>query len=55
MKEALGRPRHRWENKIKMDLQEVDVGAWTGSVWFRIGAGGRWWTLLNDVMYLRVP
>ena len=25
-KRPLGRPRHRWEDNIKMDLQEVDVG-----------------------------
>jgi len=25
-KRALGRPRHRWENNIKMDLQEVGWG-----------------------------
>jgi hypothetical protein len=36
----LGRPRHRWEDNIKMDLREVRWGAWTGSIWFRIGTGG---------------
>jgi hypothetical protein len=36
----LGRPRHRWEGNIKMDLQEVEWGAWTRSIWIRIGAGG---------------
>jgi len=36
----LRRPRHRWEDNIKMDLQEVGVGVWTGSSWFRIGRGG---------------
>ena len=25
-KEPLGRPRHRWENNIKMDLQKVGCG-----------------------------
>jgi hypothetical protein len=30
-KGPLGRPRRRWEENIKMDLQEVDVGVWTGS------------------------
>jgi len=25
-KRTLGRPRHRWEDKIKMDLQEVGCG-----------------------------
>jgi hypothetical protein len=37
---ALGRPRRRWEDNIKMDLQEVRWGAWTGLIWFRIGTGG---------------
>jgi hypothetical protein len=35
-----GRSSHRWEDNIKMDLQEVDVGVWTGSSWLRIGRGG---------------
>ena len=37
-KRPLGRPRYRWEDNIKMDLQEVRV--WTGSIWHRIGTGG---------------
>jgi len=37
-KRPLGRPRHRWEDNIKMDLQEV--GVWIGSMWFRIGTVG---------------
>ena len=36
----LGRPRHRWVNNIKMDLQEVGERAWTGLMWLRIGTGG---------------
>jgi hypothetical protein len=36
----LGRPRHRWEDNIKMDLVEVGWGAWTGLIWLRIGTGG---------------
>jgi hypothetical protein len=36
----LGRSRLRWEDNIKMDLQEVGWGAWTGLIWLRIGAGG---------------
>jgi hypothetical protein len=36
----LGRPRRRWEDTIKMDLQEVGWGAWTGLIWLRIGTGG---------------
>jgi hypothetical protein len=34
----LGRPRHRWEDNIKMDLQAG--GAWTGLSWLRMGTGG---------------
>jgi hypothetical protein len=36
----LGSPRRRWEDNIKMDLREVGWGAWTGSIWLRIGIGG---------------
>jgi len=39
-KRPFGRPRRRWENNIKMDLQEVGRGAWTGLIWLRIGTGG---------------
>jgi hypothetical protein len=36
----LVRPRHRWKDNIKMDLQEVGWGAWSGLIWLRIGTGG---------------
>jgi hypothetical protein len=36
----LGRPRRKWEDNIKMNLREVGWGAWTGSIWLRIGTGG---------------
>ena len=32
VKSPLGRPSRRWEDNIKMDLQEVGYGAWTGSI-----------------------
>jgi hypothetical protein len=35
----LERLRGRWEDNIKMDLREVGWGAWTGSIWLRIGTG----------------
>jgi len=38
-KSALGRPRRRWEDTIKMDLQEVG-GVETGWSWLRIGTDG---------------
>ena len=41
-KRPLGRPRRRWEDNIKMDLQEVGRVVGTGWSWFRIGTrGGR--------------
>jgi hypothetical protein len=36
----LGRPSHRWEDNIKMELQKLDVGAWNGPSLLRIGTGG---------------
>jgi hypothetical protein len=39
-KRTLGRPRRRWKDYIKMDLQEVGRGGMTGSNWLRIGTGG---------------
>jgi hypothetical protein len=38
-KRPLGRPKRRWEDNIKMDLQEVRCGVWTGLSWLRIGTG----------------
>ena len=39
-KRPLGRPRRRWEDNIKMDLQEVGWGIWTELIWLRVGTGG---------------
>jgi hypothetical protein len=41
-KRPLGRPRRRWEDNMKMDLQEVGCGGmeWIGSIWLRIWTGG---------------
>ena len=36
-KRRLGRPRTRWEDNIKMDLQEVGFKAWTAVIWRRTG------------------
>jgi len=49
-KRPLGRLRRRWEDNIKMDLQEVEGVVGTGWSWLRMGTGGG---LL--VMNLRVP
>jgi hypothetical protein len=35
-KRPLGRPRRRWEDKIKLDLREIGR---TGFSWLRIGSG----------------
>ena len=49
----LGRPRRRWVDNIKMDLQEVECGymGWIGLTQDR----DRWQTLVSAVMSLRVP
>jgi hypothetical protein len=36
----LGRPRRRWDDNIKTDIQDVGWKAWTGLSWLRIGTGG---------------
>jgi hypothetical protein len=36
----LGRPRRRWEDNIKIDLQEMGGGVGTGWSGLRIGTGG---------------
>jgi len=49
----LGRPRRRWEDNIKMDLQEVGCGCMD---WIELAQGrDRWRALVNAVMNLRVP
>jgi hypothetical protein len=45
---SLGRPRRRWEDNIKMYLQEID--------WIAVAQDrDRWRALVNAVMNLRVP
>jgi hypothetical protein len=39
-KTPLGRPRHRWEDGIEMDLREIVWGVGSGFSWLRIGTGG---------------
>jgi len=52
-KRPLGRHRRRWENNIKMDLQEVGC---VGMDWIELAQdGSRWRALVNAVMNLRVP
>jgi len=52
-KRPLGRSRHRWEDNIKMDLQEL--GCW-GMGWIDLSQDrDRWWALVNAVMNLLFP
>jgi hypothetical protein len=37
-KRQLGRPRHRWEDNIKMDIREIGIDGATGFKWLRIGS-----------------
>jgi len=47
------RPRHRWEDNIKMYLQEVGCG---GTDWIELAQErDRWWAPVNAVMNLGVP
>ena len=52
-KRPLGRPRRRWGDNIKMDLQEVN-GGWED--WMELAQDrDRWRALASTVMNLRVP
>jgi len=52
-KRPLGRPRHRWEDNIKMDLQEVGRGF---GDWMELAQDReRWQALVSTVMNFRVP
>jgi len=51
-KRPLGRPRRRWEDNIKMDLQEMECG---GKDWIELAQDrDRWRALVNAAMNLRV-
>ena len=52
VKRPLGRPMHRWEDNIKMDLQEVGCD---GMDWIKLAEDrDKWRALVNVVMDLRV-
>ena len=52
-KRSLGRPRRRWEDNIKIDLEEVGC---RGRDWIELAQDrDRLQALVDEVMYLRVP
>jgi hypothetical protein len=49
----LGRPKHRWEDNIKMNLRKIRSG---GTAWINLAPDkDQWRALVNTVMNLRVP
>jgi hypothetical protein len=52
-KRPLGRPRHRWEDNIKMDIRElwIDEANWIQLAQDRV----QWQAFVNTVMNLQVP
>jgi hypothetical protein len=52
-KRALGRPRRKWEDNIKMDLREIGI---EGANWIRLAQDRfHWRAFVSTVMNLRVP
>ena len=52
-KRPFGKPRRRWEDNIKMDIQKVGLG---GVEWIELVQDrDSWRALVNAVMNLRVP
>jgi len=52
-KRPLGRPRRRWEENIKINIQEVGCGDMN---WIELAQDrDSWWALVTAVINLRVP
>jgi hypothetical protein len=52
-KRPFGRPRHRWEDNIIMDLRKM---GWEGVDWMHVAEDrGQWKALVNMMINLWVP
>ena len=52
-KRLFGRPRRRWEDNIRMNLEEISINAWN---WIDSAQGRNYWkALVNAALNLRVP
>ena len=49
----MGRPRRRWEDNIRIDLEEIGINAWN---WVDSAQDWKYWrALVNAALNLRVP
>jgi hypothetical protein len=52
-KRVLGKPKHGWEDNIRMDLRE---GGWEGVDWIHLAQyRDQWWALVTTSLNLQVP
>jgi hypothetical protein len=52
-KRPLGKPRHRWEDNIKMELRERGI---SGANWIQLAQDKvKWWAFVSMVMNHQVP
>jgi hypothetical protein len=52
-KRPLGRPRHEWEDNVKLDLREIGIN---GVNWIWLAQDRvQWWAFVTMVMNLWVP
>jgi hypothetical protein len=49
-KKPLGRPRHRWEDNIKIDFMEIGID---GANWIRLAQDRvHWWSCVNTIIMI---
>jgi len=52
-KRSLGRPRHRWEDNVNIDVRDIGID---GTNWIRLAQDKVWcWAFVSMVMNLQVP